>query len=96
MYILVTYDVNTEEKEGQHRLRKVAKLCEQYGHRVQNSVFEMEVDATQRVVLEDCLQRIISKSKDSIRIYNLGKNYKSKIKLLGNSDSFDINGSLII
>ena len=74
MIILITYDVDTTEREGQKRLRQVAKACTDYGQRVQNSVFECEVTDVQLVVLKDRLKSIINMGLDSIRIYHLNKN----------------------
>ncbi len=83
MLILVTYDVNTETSEGQARLRKVAKICTNYGQRVQNSVFECLLDASQYVEFKAKLERIINAEKDSLRFYKLGNNYKQKVEHVG-------------
>ena len=79
MLLVVTYDVDTTNKEGEHRLRKVAQLCERYGMRVQNSVFEVLLDAAQLTTLKCELKKIIEPDVDSIRIYRLGNSYKNKI-----------------
>ena len=79
MLILVTYDVNTETSEGKKRLRKVAKVCVNYGQRVQNSVFECMLDAAQYVVFKAALVELIDKEVDSLRFYQMGNNYKSKV-----------------
>lgn len=95
MLVLITYDVNTETDAGKRRLRKVAKQCVNYGQRVQNSVFECILDATQlrkvRIILED----IIDKDKDSLRFYVLGNNYKNKVIHAGSKESYDMEGPLI-
>ena len=78
MLILVTYDVNTETVEGKKRLRKVAKICVNYGQRVQNSVFECILDAAQYVVFKATLLKLIDTEVDSLRFYQLGNNYKSR------------------
>lgn len=96
MYILVTYDVATSTKSGERRLRKVAKICQDYGQRVQNSVFECLVTPAQKVQLEAQLLDVIDQEHDSLRFYHLGSNYASKIKTLGKQKSFDIEGELII
>lgn len=83
MVILVTYDVNIIQDNGAKRLRKVAKLCERYGIRVQNSVFEVSVSSADFVVLKAELLRTIDVEKDSIRFYKLGNNYKTKIETIG-------------
>ena len=95
MFLLVTYDVCVASEGGPGRLRAVSKICEMYGHRVQCSVFEMQVDATQQQNLENALRIAIDPAQDSIRMYSLGKNYKNKIVTLGKSDDFDVNGLLI-
>lgn len=95
MLVLITYDVNTETNAGKTRLRKVAKQCVNYGQRVQNSVFECILDATQlrqvRIILED----IIDEKKDSLRFYMLGNNYKDKVIHIGTKESIDMKGPLI-
>lgn len=96
MYILITYDVNTSSPEGAKRLRQVAKCCLDYGQRVQNSVFECLIDGSDFVRLKARLLSIIDSKFDSIRIYQLGKNYQSKIDHLGIKTSFEIEGELII
>lgn len=96
MYVLITYDVNTASENGQKRLRQVAKCCKDFGQRVQNSVFECLIDGSDFVRLKAKLLSIIDQDLDSIRIYQLGKNYQTKIEHLGASTSFDIEGELII
>lgn len=83
MFVLVTYDVNTSTREGQKRLRKVAKLCERYGIRVQNSVFEVLVDAAQMESLKATLAVTIDAEQDSVRFYRLGSNYRHRIDTMG-------------
>ncbi len=96
MLILITYDVSTESNAGKKRLNKVAKYCLKYGQRVQNSVFECSLDAAQfRVVMND-LENLISKDEDSIRFYNLGDHYQSKIIHIGVKESYDPNGLLLV
>lgn len=96
MYVLITYDVNTSSENGQKRLRQVAKCCKDFGQRVQNSVFECLIDGSDFVHLKAKLLKIIDKELDSIRIYQLGKNYQTKIEHLGVKTSFDIEGELIV
>lgn len=96
MYILVTYDVETKDPEGQKRLRKVSKCCLNFGQRVQSSVFECEVTGAELVSMKHKLKSIIDEKSDSIRIYNLGTKYHSKIEHLGIETSIDIGGTLII
>ena len=83
MLVLITYDVNTETSEGKKRLRKVAKECVNYGQRVQNSVFECNMDAATCRKVKNILEKTIDKDKDSLRFYNLGNNYKSKVEHIG-------------
>ncbi len=95
MMVLITYDVNTETPAGQKRLRKVAKQCENYGQRVQNSVFECLIDGAQLRVLKALLTDIIDVEKDSLRFYYLGRNWREKIEHIGAKASVDLEGPLI-
>lgn len=83
MLLVITYDVNTASPDGARRLRKVANLCLHYGIRVQNSVFEVLVDAAQFTALKHDLQKVIDAKRDSIRFYKLGNSYQNKIDALG-------------
>lgn len=96
MLILITYDVETTTGEGRKRLRQVSRECVNYGHRVQNSVFECVLSEAQFVVLREKLKRIINNSTDSIRFYFLGNNWERHIESLGVDRALDINSSLII
>lgn len=78
MLVLITYDVNTETEAGRKRLRKVAKQCVNYGQRVQNSVFECQLDAAKLREVEAKLESLIDKEHDSLRIYNLEIHTKTK------------------
>lgn len=93
--MLITYDVSTTSDGGKKRLRRVAKKCEDYGIRVQNSVFECIVDSAQLKVLELALEEIINPDVDSLRFYRLGNNYKNKVKHIGVKESLDVEGPLI-
>lgn len=95
MMIVVSYDVNTTDATGERRLRKVAKLCEAYGSRVQNSVFEILVDPAQLVTLKANLSEIIDKEKDSVRFYRLGSNWHSRIETLGKGLKFEQDGVIM-
>lgn len=95
MLVLITYDVSTVSSGGQKRLRKVSKICQNYGQRVQNSVFECIVDATQFATLKIELGAIIEKDLDSLRFYQLGNNYKSKVEHIGVKESIDLESPLI-
>lgn len=95
MLILITYDVNTETSAGRSRLRKVAKQCVNYGQRVQNSVFECQVDAVKYREIKAALEKIVDKDTDSLRFYNLGDKYKNKVEHIGAKPSFDVTEPLI-
>ena len=88
MLVLITYDVNTETPTGRKRLRKVAKECVNYGQRVQKSVFECQLDAAQFRMLKGRLEELIDQNEDSVRYYNLGNNYASKIMTSGVNQSY--------
>lgn len=96
MLVLVTYDVNTETRTGRRRLRQIAKVCENYGQRVQFSVFECKVDPAQWVTLRTQLQTLMDPDKDSLRFYMLGSNWRHRVEHLGAKPSFDPDGPLII
>ncbi len=95
MLVLITYDVNTETAEGRKRLRKVAKECVNYGQRVQNSVFECNLDAAKCRQVKAILEDLIDKKKDSLRFYYLGNNYKNKVEHIGVKPGFDVTEPLI-
>ncbi len=95
MLVLVTYDVTTETLEGQRRLRRVAKVCENRGQRVQKSVFECLVDPTQWAVLRSQLVKAIDENEDSLRFYFLGKNWKPRVEHVGAGSTYDPEGPLI-
>lgn len=96
MLVLITYDVSTQNAAGKKRLRKVAKECVNYGQRVQNSVFECMLDASQLMVLKDKLKSLINEEEDSLRFYCLGNNYRSKVEHFGSKSSYDAEGTLMI
>lgn len=96
MLILLTYDVSTETPAGRRRLNRVAKKCLSYGQRVQNSVFECNVDWSKFLQLQDELKAIIDVEKDSLRFYNLGNNYLHKVIHIGAKPSIDLEGDLIV
>ncbi|MDD5486029.1 MAG: CRISPR-associated endonuclease Cas2 [Dehalococcoidales bacterium] len=96
MLVVVTYDVCTETREGQKRLRNVAKVCENYGQRVQKSVFECLVDPQQWVKLKQRLANQINKDEDSLRFYYLGKNWKCKVEQLGVAAAYDHEGPILV
>lgn len=96
MYIWVTYDVDTTSREGARRLRHVAKVCVDYGQRVQNSVFECEMTEAQYCLLKERIRNIIDTSLDSIRFYILSKNESRRVEVIGVETAYKINEALII
>ena len=96
MLILITYDVNTSDADGRRRLRMVAKKCVAYGQRVQNSVFECQVDAAQYRLLQAELTEIIDPNKDSLRFYSLGNKYQSKMTHVGAKPGYAPEETLIL
>lgn len=96
MLVLITYDVSTQSAAGKGRLRKVAKECVNYGQRVQNSVFECILDASQLLLLKDSLVSLIDEKEDSLRFYYLGNNYKTKVEHFGCKASYEAEGFLMI
>ena len=96
MLVLVSYDVAITSDGGQKRLRRVAKVCTDYGQRVQNSVFECLVDNSQFVLLKKKLLDEIDEKQDSLRFYFLGNNYKTKVEHIGVKPSIDMDGLLIL
>ncbi len=96
MLVVVTYDVNTLEEGGKKRLRRVARACEDYGQRVQYSVFEIEVDPGQWATLKARLEGTIKPEFDSLRYYYLGANWERKVEHVGAKPAADLNGTLIV
>lgn len=95
MFVLITYDVAVTDPGGQGRLRRVAKTCQDYGQRVQFSVFECIVDPAQWVVLKQRLVDEIKPEVDSLRFYYLGANYKRRVEHIGAKKTIDQEGTLI-
>jgi CRISPR-associated protein Cas2 len=96
MMVLVAYDVNVETKVGRRRLRQVAKLCEDRGQRVQNSVFECLIDPAQWTVLRKQLMETIDPETDSLRFYFLGSNWQRRVEHVGAKPTYDPEGPLIV
>lgn len=96
MYVLITYDVQTATPEGRKRLRHVARLCEDWGQRVQNSVFECKLDPAQLASLRARLLGIIDEQHDSLRLYNLGNNWRRRVEHFGTKPSLDPDAPLIL
>lgn len=95
MMLVLTYDVDTANAAGAKRLRQVAKICERYGMRVQNSVFEVIVDAAQLAVLKSELKSTIDENLDSIRLYRLGNTFANRIETLGKTPLVQAGSGLI-
>lgn len=95
MMVLITYDVNTESSAGKKRLKKVAKQCQNYGQRVQNSVFECILDPGRLKLLQSTLATIIDPAKDSIRYYYLGNDWRKRVEHIGAKASLDLEGTLM-
>jgi len=93
--VVVAYDVNTQTPQGRRRLRRVAKACQNYGQRVQFSVFECLVEPAQWANLKQTLTEEICGDEDSLRFYFLGKNWKRRVEHVGATAAYDPEGSLI-
>ena len=96
MMVLITYDVNTETAAGRKRLRQIAKQCVNYGQRVQNSVFECLLDASQCKTLQHKLVGLMDEKADSLRFYYLGNHYQTKIQHFGAKTTYDPEDVLMI
>jgi CRISPR-associated protein Cas2 len=96
MMILVTYDVSFKNASGPKRLRRMAKLCLNYGQRVQYSVFEIEVDMAQWTILKNDLIAVMDESLDSLRFYYLGNNWERRVEHIGAKTVLDLNSLLLL
>ncbi len=96
MMVLITYDIVTSNPKGAKRLRRVAKICKDYGQRVQYSVFECSLEPDKWVMVRKKLIDEIDMEKDSLRFYFLGSNWKKRIEHIGAKETYDVEGSLII
>lgn len=96
MMVLISYDVSTTDSGGKKRLRKVAKECQNHAQRVQNSVFEADLDYSQFLKLRERLVDIIDPKKDSLRFYYLGNKWKKRIEHIGCKEAYDPEGVLIL
>ena len=94
--VVVSYDVSTIDPGGQTRLRRVAKVCKDYGQRVQYSVFECSVDPAQWAFFRDKLMKEIDSDKDSLRFYFLGANWRKRVEHVGANEPFDPDGPLVV
>lgn len=96
MMILVTYDVSFKNETGPKRLRRMARLCQVFGQRVQYSVFEIEIDMAQWTQLKNDLLNVMDENEDSLRIYYLGKNWERRVEHIGAKKPLDLNGLLLM
>ena len=95
MFVLITYDVSTIDRDGKRRLRRVAKMCKDWGQRVQHSVFECVLEPAQYADLKKNLTDIISPETDSLRFYHLGSNWRHRVEHVGAKPSQDLDGPLL-
>ncbi|MGN0433774.1 CRISPR-associated endonuclease Cas2 [Bilifractor sp. LCP21S3_A7] len=96
MMVVISYDVSTDTPEGKKRLRKVAKACESHAQRVQNSVFEADLDYSTFLKLKESLLKIVDKNVDSMRFYYLGNHWKRKVEHYGAKKGYDPEGPIIV
>ena len=96
MMVLISYDVSTTSAEGRTRLRKVAKECQNHAQRVQNSVFEADLDYSAFLRLKDRLCKLINLEEDSLRFYYLGNNWERKVEHVGAKKTYNPEGVIII
>ena len=96
MLVLVTYDIRTDSREGRRRLRRVAQACLDFGQRVQNSVFECDVDPAQLVELKNRLETIINPEEDSLRYYYLGSNWQRRVEHIGAKPKLDLRNDPLL
>ena len=96
MMVVVSYDVCTEDRAGARRLRRIAKVCKDFGQRVQFSVFECLVDPAQWTLMRQRLIEIMDEDRDSLRFYFMGANWKNRVEHVGAKAVVDIEGPLII
>jgi len=96
MMVLISYDIGMDDKSGARRLRRVAKICTNYGQRVQYSVFECSLDPALWIKVRAKLIENIDEEKDSLRFYFLGANWRKRIEHIGAKDSLDPDGPLVI
>ncbi|WP_374277484.1 CRISPR-associated endonuclease Cas2 [Azonexus sp.] len=96
MLVIICYDVNTETREGRRRLRRVAKLCESVGQRVQKSVFECQVDRVRFEMLERDLVAEIDAAQDNLRLYRLAELRGYEVREHGRFRATDFDAPLIL
>ncbi len=96
MMVLITYDIVTTKKAGAKRLRRIAKICTNYGQRVQYSVFECSLEPSKWVSVRQQLINEIKEEEDSLRFYFLGANWKKRIEHIGAKEGYDVEGTLMV
>ncbi|MGI6361766.1 MAG: CRISPR-associated endonuclease Cas2 [Bacillota bacterium] len=96
MFVVIAYDVNTETREGRKRLRLVSKACQNYGQRVQNSLFECLIDYGTFLILKKELESIVDEDLDSLRYYYLGNKWQKRVEHFGAKGGYDPEGTIII
>ncbi len=96
MMVLISYDVSTMDNAGKTRLRKVAKECQNHAQRVQNSVFEADLDYSAFLKLKSKLIKLIDQESDSLRFYYLGNNWERRIEHIGAKETYNPEGVIII
>ena len=96
MMVLISYDVSTTSPAGKKRLRKVAKECQNHAQRVQNSVFEADLDYSSFLKLKEKLMDLIDKEEDRLRFYYLGNNWKRRVEHIGAKKTYNPEGVIII
>lgn len=96
MMVLISYDVSTTSSAGKTRLRKVAKECQNHAQRVQNSVFEADLDYSAFLRLKDRLVKLIDPEQDSLRFYYLGNKWEKKVEHIGAKKTYNPEGVIIV
>ncbi len=96
MMVLVSYDVSVRDNDGKRRLRQIAKLCVSYGQRVQNSVFEVNVDYSKFMLLKHQLVELMDNCADSLRFYYLGNKWQGKVEHIGAKKTYNVEGLLLV
>lgn len=96
MVMLVTYDVSTADAAGKRRLRQIAKICLDYGQRVQNSVFELDLDHAKWIECRARLVETMDPAEDSLRFYRLGNQWRQRVEHIGTKPSTDLSGGTLL
>lgn len=96
MMVIISYDVSTSDPDGKRRLRKVAKECQNHAQRVQNSVFEADLDYSAFLKLKSRLVELIDHDRDSLRFYYLGNNWERRVEHIGAKQTYNLEGVIIL